>query len=199
MPGVRQPEQLNDECDNRGGGGVSTNSSVPRWVRRSLGGVCIACLLVWRVTSGFDRLADRWAARAETFRALDLQGNSVQVSPGERGRCVLLFFCMCPNCKELARQFCLPSTHPEAGDVQVFGILHADPRQGTEFLTATRFPGILLLDPLGKVHEKYGIGPCPNAWLVNSGGTIRFFRPGSIIPSELSRELTTWLGDRRTQ
>jgi peroxiredoxin len=130
---------------------------------------------------------------------VDLQGNSVQVSPGERGRCVLLFFCMCPNCKELARQFRLPSTRPEAEGVQVFGILHADLRQGTEFLTATRFPGMLLVDPLGEVHEKYGIGACPNAWLVNPGGTIRFSQPGSIILPELRGELTTWLGDRRTQ
>ncbi len=133
---------------------------------------------------------------AHAFQATDMTGKSVTVSPGADGRCLLLFFCLCQDCQTFARQ-----THlwiPLRGTVptQVVGIVHANLGQARSFRAMTRFPGRILSDPSGNVHDQYRVGLCPNAWLVNRDGSVHFSRREPVAPRVLIDTMVAWPADR---
>jgi peroxiredoxin len=130
--------------------------------------------------------------RAPMFQATDLQGNSVIVSLGQQRRSLLLFFCMCADCHRLARRL---EQSPFVKDpvLEVVGVVHSTVEAVCGFRDQTAFPGLLLADPLDQVKRQYGGGPCPNAWLIDAGGSVFFHQKESICWSELSRKLDGWI------
>jgi AhpC/TSA family len=172
---------------------MTADDSLYRWTKLWMVAVGLVCLLAWGAVAWSGGGLDGNSRYAPAFRAFDLRGNTVYVSPGKRGRCILLFFCICPRCQALAHALGMPSTHRVTEEFQVLGILHADLRQGEKFVVDTGFRGRLLVDPLGEVHAMYGVGPCPNVWFVNRGGTIYRPKHDSLASQELGRELERWL------
>jgi peroxiredoxin len=130
--------------------------------------------------------------QAPAFEAVSLQGQRVMVSPGERSRCLLLFFCMCADCHHLALQL---AKSPYVADrtLQIVGVVHSTPEAVRGFREQTRFPGLLFADPMGEVKRRYGVGPCPNAWLIDPGGAVFFHQREPIRWSELTRRLGGWI------
>jgi peroxiredoxin len=153
--------------------------------------VAIALVALHAMGSGDRHIGG--ARRANPFRASDISGNDLRMAPGERGPCLLLFFCLCSDCQTLAHQLRLCPLLRSSGPVQVVGVVHADPRQAAYFLEVTEFPGVLLVDPHGSVRQQYQVGRCPNAWLVNRDGSIYFARNDEIRVRELCREVHAWL------
>jgi hypothetical protein len=151
---------------------------------------CLALLLIGSSLTALLATGARKGQAAETFRAMDLQGNEVVFTPGEGRHCLLLFFCMCADCHTLARQLAR-SPGVTRLDLQVIGVVHAT-RQGTaQFRSATGFPGALLADPEGEVHARYRGNPCPTACFIDPGGTIHIRKP-RVCWGQLSDSLGAW-------
>jgi peroxiredoxin len=149
-------------------------------------------LTVGGYESGATLSSTRSPRPAPPFSALDLHGRAARVVPGKEGRTLLLFFCMCSNCQRLAAQW---RPHSRGGGVpnfRVVGVIHCPLPQAAIFEEATRFPGTLLVDPTGAVHDEYRAGSCPNAWLVDRGGAVRFARSARIGAAELGHRTDSW-------
>jgi peroxiredoxin len=158
----------------------------------SIGAAMLAGVVVWAGGSKAHRFINGTRQTAKPFQVADLAGNPVEVRPGERRGCILMFFCMCPRCRTLAHELRRLPMFQRAKNIDVIGVLGADQDQAVKFLVHTKFPGTLLTDPLGTVREQYHVGRCPNIWLIDPGGSVRFFQPDAVDAKELSRILGSW-------
>jgi peroxiredoxin len=170
-------------------------SRLRKWPHLGLALLCcaaVAHLVIGSAGGGLRPCFPAEANRARPFCAMDLRGAPTIVAPGEQGPALLLFFCLCPNCQELARG--LRSACPTSllENVQVVGIVDATRSQAAEFQRATRFPGVILADPYRSVHEQYGAKACPAAWLVDANGSIRLTSITGITRKDLTLALHTW-------
>jgi peroxiredoxin len=148
--------------------------------------------LLFRAGSTSAPSAGQIVVTAPPFSGTGIGGESVHVAPGENGRCLLLFFCRCPNCFALAEQLRAAPIGKRPVDLNVYGVLRGNAAQAARFEHVTQFPGTLLADPRGQIHDLYQVGPCPNAWLVDQGGDVHFSRYGGITATELRRRVEKW-------
>lgn len=130
------------------------------------------------------------------FRAPDLQGRDVAVSPGREARCLLLFFCPCQNCRALARGLRLSGALRGRPDIRVVGVLHASPGQARAFNEETGFPGQLLVDEMGSVSEAYGVEQCPDGWLVRRGRAEHLSSGTRLGLGRLREGIRSWSSSR---
>jgi peroxiredoxin len=131
--------------------------------------------------------------RAASFEAVDLLDHELSVSPGEGHSTLLLFLCQCDRCRRLASHLRQISRLQMPDAPQVIGILRAGRDEAAIFQKSTQFPGILLLDSTGEIHDQYGAGRCPNAWFVNMGGSVYSSRNQPTELRMLEAELASWL------
>jgi peroxiredoxin len=103
-----------------------------------------------------------------------------------------MFFCMCPQCRTLVHELRGLPMFQRAKNIDVIGVLGAAQDQAVKFFEETKFPGTLFADPLGTVRKQYQVGLCPNIWLVDRGGSVRFFQHDAVNAKELSRILESW-------
>jgi peroxiredoxin len=130
------------------------------------------------------------------FQATSLQGSTVNVSPGHRGRNLLVFFCMCSNCFQFAKDLRGLTSRRAGAKPQLIGVIHAPLRPAVSFAEMTRFSGVLLIDPKGDIHRKFKVRQCPNVWLINPGGTVQFVTPERARPHLLRQRLDAWLNEQ---
>lgn len=126
------------------------------------------------------------------FRAPDLQGRDVAVSPRRQARCLLLFFCPCQNCRALARGLRLSGLLRRRPDIRVVGVLHASPGQARAFNEETGFPGQLLVDELGTISDAYGVEQCPDGWLVRRGRAEHLSNGTRLSLGRLGEAVQSW-------
>ena len=130
------------------------------------------------------------ASRHPRFEAMALNRHPVWVSPGTATRTLLLFFCSCGDCDQLARRLAA-SPYGLGQGLVVIGVLDSSPQQGQRFQEETRFPGMLLVDPNGQVKRQYEAGRCPSAWFVDRGGRLRMQHDHVSWPV-LQQQLALW-------
>jgi hypothetical protein len=77
--------------------------------------------------------------------------------------------------------------------VQLVGVIHAEKSEAQQFQQETRFPGQLLVDPLGAARSEYHVDECPAAWLVEKGGAVHWYQPKHVTATELAHRAGRWV------
>jgi peroxiredoxin len=158
--------------------------------------LALLAVLATAVTKGLSPrspvLAGKGNPSEGNFRASDLQGRDIAVSPGLEARCVLLFFCPCGNCRTLARDLRLSGVLRQRPDIRLVGVLHAAPVQARAFYEETGFPGQLLVDEMGAASDQYGVLQCPDVRLLRHGKTSHLDRAKNMDGWRLIERIRSW-------
>lgn len=165
------------------------------WIWLSLGAALLSLPIIWG-SKGLNtaRRGGHASRRAPDFTAFDLDGRPVRVSPGNSGRMLVCFFCGCPECTAFARHIRILLPELDTHKVRILAVIHASPYVAGEFWTTTQFPGRILIDDDGSVHRTYPVGACPNTWLIDPRGFVRYSQQDSMTIAELTARLDDWLG-----
>lgn len=130
--------------------------------------------------------------RAPAFRALDLEGATVDLAAFQGRKAVLIEFwaTWCPPCRMiLATLRSMAKTLEEHG-VEVLSVNQGESAEHVrEYVKREGAPFHVVLDPDAEVSRQYQVSTLPTMFLVDRRGIIRWIRVGHMPETEELREL----------
>ena len=175
----------------------------PRPVLRILAAVAFVVFTVWihyEVKYGFQPAGGTVTAlgtlavgdRAPAFRALDLEGQTVDLAAFQGRKVVLIEFwaTWCPPCRMvLATLRSMAKTLEEHG-VEVLSINQGESAEHVrEYVKREGAPFHVVLDPNDEVSKQYEVSTLPTMLLVDKRGIVRWIRVGHMPETEELRDL----------
>jgi len=125
---------------------------------------------------------------ASDFTLSDYNGRVYRLSDYRGKKVVVNFFCGCGLCRVMAREW--GKQFADLSSIQLLAVANFSPATAVEFRNATGIKFPLLLDPFGKVAQRYQSTVCPRCWMVDEEGKVTYVSRPRAMPQHTVEELT---------